>query len=241
MAKGVATKFVYTIRERSGLELRRVFGIGNRCRAGICRELTMGHIERAQFIEREAMTRSLDGNVLPYKGTWPQIAEDVFVAPGAFVIGDVEIGSGSSVWFNSVVRGDDQPIRIGERVNIQDGTVVHVHTKYQGTFIGDDVTIGHMALLHACTIESRAFVGMGSIVLDMCTVESGAMLAAGSLLTTGKTVKSGELWAGRPARFMRELSQEEIDGFAWSFESYVERSEEYREEFTQLSSTRRRE
>ena len=180
----------------------------------------------------------LDGNVLPYRGTWPRIAEDVFVAPGAVVVGDVEIGAGSSVWFNSVIRGDDQPIRIGERVNIQDGTVIHVHTKNQGTVIGDDVTIGHMALLHACTIESRAFVGMGSIVLDMCTVESGSMLAAGSLLTMGKTVKSRELWAGRPARFMRELSQEELDGFDWSFESYAERAEEYREEFVRLSRPR---
>lgn len=179
------------------------------------------------------MTRR-EGDVLPYLGTWPRIAEDVFVAPGARVIGDVEIGAGSSVWFNAVVRGDDLPIRIGRRVNIQDGTVIHVHSRFQGTRIGDDVTIGHMALLHACTIESKAFVGMGAIVLDKCTVESGAMLAAGAMLTPGKTIRSGELWAGRPARFMRRITEEELGGFDWSFESYAERAREYRAEYAAL-------
>ncbi len=177
------------------------------------------------------------GNVLPYLGTWPRLAPDVFVAHGASVIGDVEIGEGSSVWFNAVIRGDDFPIRIGKRVNVQDGTVIHVHSRFQGTFIGDDVTIGHMALLHACNIESGAFVGMGSIVLDTSTIESGAMLAAGSMLTPGKTVKSGELWAGRPAKFMRNITEEELDGFRWSFESYAERAQEYRTEFAKLDNT----
>ena len=178
------------------------------------------------------------GNILPYNGTWPKIADDVFIAPGACVIGDVEIGAGSSVWFNSVIRGDDKPIRIGERVNIQDGTVIHVHSKFQGTFIGSDITIGHMALLHACNIQDKAFVGMGSIVLDRCTIETGGMLAGGAMLTPGKTVKSGELWAGRPAKFMRALSDEEISGFDWSFQSYAERAGEYRDEYTALDRER---
>lgn len=168
------------------------------------------------------------GNVLPYRGRWPRIADDVFIAPGASVVGDVEIGAGSSVWFNAVLRGDDQPIRVGERVNIQDGCVIHVHTRFQGTYIGDEVTIGHMALLHACNIHSGAFIGMGSVVLDEGTVEGGAMLAAGALLTPGKTVRSGELWAGRPARFMRALGERELEDFAWSFDSYAERAQEYR-------------
>ena len=112
------------------------------------------------------------GNILPYNGKWPKIADDVFIAPGASVIGDVEIGAGSSVWFNCVLRGDDNPIRIGKRVNVQDGTVIHVHIQTQGTYIGDDVTIGHMALLHACNIADKAFVGMGSIVLDEGTIET---------------------------------------------------------------------
>ena len=166
------------------------------------------------------------GNILPYKGKWPKIADDVFIAPGASVIGDVEIGAGSSVWFNTVIRGDENPIRIGERVNIQDGSVIHVHSKYQGTYIGNDITIGHMALLHACTIHHKAFVGMGSIVLDQCTIETHGMLAGGAMLTPGKTVKAGELWGGRPARPMRELSEEEIAGFDLSFERYADRAEE---------------
>ncbi|HCH56296.1 MAG TPA: gamma carbonic anhydrase family protein [Rhodospirillaceae bacterium] len=178
------------------------------------------------------------GNILPYKGKWPKIADDVFIAPGASVIGDVEIGAGSSVWFNTVIRGDDNPIRIGERVNIQDGSVIHVHSKYQGTYIGSDITIGHMALLHACNIHDKAFVGMGSIVLDRCTIETHSMLAGGAMLTPGKTVKAGELWGGRPARPMRELSEEEIAGFDWSFESYADRAEEYRMELNALLNAR---
>jgi carbonic anhydrase/acetyltransferase-like protein (isoleucine patch superfamily) len=178
------------------------------------------------------------GNILPYKGKWPKIADDVFIAPGASVIGDVEIGAGSSVWFNSVIRGDDNPVRIGERVNVQDGTVIHVHSKFQGTFIGSDITIGHMALLHACNIQDKAFVGMGSIVLDQCTIETHGMLAGGAMLTPGKTVKAGELWAGRPAKPMRDLSEEEIANFDWSFEGYAERAQEYRTEFAALAAAR---
>lgn len=178
------------------------------------------------------------GNILPYRGRWPRIADDVFVAPGASVIGDVTIGAGSSVWFNAVIRGDDKPVTIGERVNVQDGTVIHVHTRFQGTHIGNDVTIGHMALLHACNIESKAFIGMGAIMLDTSTIESGAMLAAGAMLTPGKTVKSGELWAGRPAKFMRRITEEELEGFDWSFRSYAERAQEYRTEFRTLDGRR---
>jgi carbonic anhydrase/acetyltransferase-like protein (isoleucine patch superfamily) len=175
------------------------------------------------------------GYILPYKGKWPKIADDVFIAPGASVIGDVEIGAGSSVWFNTVIRGDDNPIRIGERVNIQDGSVIHVHSKFQGTYIGNDITIGHMALLHACNIQDKAFVGMGSIVLDQCTIETHGMLAGGAMLTPGKTVPGGQMWGGRPAKPMRDLSQEEIDGFDWSFSSYAERAGEYRDEFAALA------
>ena len=175
-------------------------------------------------------------NILPFRGKWPKIADDVFIAPGASVIRDVEIGAGSSVWFNSVIRGDDNPIRIGERVNIQDGTVIHVHSKFQGTWIGNDITIGHMALLHACNIQDKAFIGMGSIVLDQCTIETHGMLAGGAMLTPGKTVKGGELWAGRPAKLMRELSRDEILGFDWSFESYSERAQEYRTELMKLAN-----
>ena len=140
----------------------------------------------------------------------PKVDPTAFVAPGAHVIGDVEIGADSSLWYNVVVRGDDQPIRIGRGTNIQDGTVVHVTSGTHPTTIGNDVLIGHLAMIHGCDIHDRAFVGLGSIVMDGCVIESDAMLAAGAMLTPGKRIPSGELWAGRPAKFLRKLSDEEI-------------------------------
>jgi len=144
--------------------------------------------------------------ILPYRGVLPRIAERVFLAPGAMVIGDVEIGRESSVWFGCVVRGDVNVVRIGERTNIQDGTVIHVAKEGQGTYIGSDITIGHMALLHACTLEDGAFIGMRATIMDDALVESGGMVAAGALITPGKRVRSGELWAGSPAKKLRDLS-----------------------------------
>jgi len=154
---------------------------------------------------------SASGNIVPFRGIVPRLADDVFVAPGASVIGDVEIGAGSSVWYQCTVRGDVSAIRIGENVNLQDGTVVHVSRRDGGeTVIEDDVTVGHMVLVHACRLHRRSFVGMGAIVMDRAEVESDAMLAAGALLTPGKRVPSGQLWAGRPARHLRDLTADEI-------------------------------
>ena len=165
--------------------------------------------------------------VLPYRVQLPRIAPDAFVAPGVVVVGDVEIGALASVWFGSVVRGDVQPIRIGARSNIQDGTVVHVSSRVSGTYIGADVTIGHLALIHACTLQDGSFVGMGAIVLDEAVVETGAMVAAGAMVTPGKVVKSGELWAGRPARKLRDMSDEEIAYGREIIAHYVKRGQEY--------------
>ena len=137
---------------------------------------------------------------LPYRGARPVIDATAFVAEGCRIVGDVEIGAEASIWFNCVIRGDEHAVRIGARSNVQDGTVIHVHSAKQGTFIGADVTIGHKALLHACTIDDGGFVGMGAIVLDEAVIEGGGMLAAGAMLTPGKRVPSGELWAGSPAR-----------------------------------------
>jgi carbonic anhydrase/acetyltransferase-like protein (isoleucine patch superfamily) len=135
----------------------------------------------------------------------------VFVAPTAAVIGNVVVGPGSSLWYQVVVRGDVNSIRIGANVNLQDGTVVHVSRRPGGgTIIGDDVTAGHLVLIHACTIEPRAFIGMRATVMDGAVVESDAMVAAGALVTPGKRVARGQLWAGQPARFMRDLTAEEI-------------------------------
>ena len=165
--------------------------------------------------------------LLPYRGTLPRIDETAFVAEGCRIIGDVEIGAEASIWFNCVIRGDEQAVRIGARSNVQDGTVIHVHSAKQGTHIGADVTIGHKALLHACTIEDGGFVGMGAIVLDEAVVEGGGMLAAGAMLTPGKRLPSGELWAGSPARRARALTDEELAGFSVTVENYRARGQEY--------------
>ncbi|MEE9316763.1 MAG: gamma carbonic anhydrase family protein [Rhodospirillales bacterium] len=148
-------------------------------------------------------------NILPYKGVMPTIDSSVFLAPTASVIGDVEIGAETNIWWGCLVRGDMNVIRIGRRVNIQDLTAVHVDSRKYGTFIGDNVTIGHAAVIHACTLEDNSFVGMHACVMDGAVVESGAMVAAGSLVTPGKTVKAGQLWAGSPARFVRECADQE--------------------------------
>jgi carbonic anhydrase/acetyltransferase-like protein (isoleucine patch superfamily) len=152
----------------------------------------------------------LGGRLTPFKGVWPTLAEDSFVFHGAQIVGDVEIGPGASVWHNCVLRGDVNHIRVGSRSNIQDGTVIHVSTRTFPTTIGRDCLVAHMAMLHGCTLQDNAFVGMGAIVMDNCVIESDGMLAAGAMLTPGKRVKSGELWGGRPAKFMRRLTEKEI-------------------------------
>lgn len=166
--------------------------------------------------------------VLPYQGITPTIAADAFIAPTAVVIGDVVIGAGSSVWFQCVVRGDVHEIRIGERTNIQDGTVVHVTGGKFGTYIGSDITIGHGAILHACTLEDACFIGMGATILDGVVVEAGAMVAAGAVVTPGKRVPKGELWAGNPAKKLRDLSADDIAFFPKSAAKYVQLAASYR-------------
>ena len=165
--------------------------------------------------------------LIAYRDVLPRIADRVFIAPGAAVIGDVEIGAGSSVWFGCVVRGDVNVVRIGERTNLQDGTVVHVAKEGQGTFIGSDITIGHMALLHACTLEDGCFIGMRATIMDGCRVERGAMVAAGALITPGKRVKSGELWAGAPAKPIRQLTDEDRLALAKLAPRYVALAADY--------------
>ena len=157
------------------------------------------------------------------------------MAPGARLIGDVEIGPEASIWYNCVLRGDVNRIRVGARTNIQDGSVIHVDSPKAGlpeghpTLIGEEVLIGHLAMVHGCILEDRAFVGLGSIVMDGCVIESGAMLAAGALLTPGKRIPAGQLWAGRPAKFIRELTPEELDGQRAGVAHYVELARAHRE------------
>ncbi len=145
----------------------------------------------------------------PYEGKAPRVHETAFVAPGACLIGDVEVGPGASVWYNCVLRADLNRIVVGAHSNVQDGTVIHVEP-HLPTLIGEDALVGHMALLHACTVEDRAFVGMGAIAMDGARIGAGAMLAAGALLAPGKAVPPRELWAGRPARLMRAVGDDEF-------------------------------
>lgn len=167
-------------------------------------------------------------SLFPYRGKLPDISPEAFVAPTAAIIGDVEIGAGTSIWFNCVVRGDVDIIRIGANSNLQDGSVVHVTTARFGTFIGDNVTIGHMATIHGCTLENGCFIGMRATIMDGCVVESGAMVAAGAMLTPGKRARAGELWAGQPARPVRPLTPEEKAMIERIPGHYVDLGREYR-------------
>ena len=169
------------------------------------------------------------GLILPYRGVLPTIADGVFMAPTASVIGDVEIGPECSIWFGVTIRGDMNVIRIGRRSNIQDGTVLHIESLDYGTLICDDVTIGHGAIVHACTLEDGCFIGMGATVMDGAVVESKAMVAAAALVTPGKRVKSGELWAGVPAKFMRPLDTDDLDDLAHVTLLYVQLAKDYLE------------
>ncbi|AMK23776.1 gamma carbonic anhydrase family protein [Sphingobium sp. SJ10-10] len=177
------------------------------------------------------MTDHPEASIIPFNGKTPKIHPSAFIAPGCRIIGDVEIGPDVSIWYNCVIRADVNFIHIGARTNIQDGTVVHCDSPgdhidgrpSEGwpTVIGEDVLIGHMAMVHGCILKDRAFVGLGAIVMSGCTVESDAMLAAGALLSPGKTVPHRQLWAGRPAKYMRDLSDEVLIDMREGVEHYV--------------------
>jgi carbonic anhydrase/acetyltransferase-like protein (isoleucine patch superfamily) len=169
------------------------------------------------------------GVLLPFRNHLPVIAPDAFVAANATLIGQVEIGTRANIWFGCVLRGDLASIRVGALTNVQDGTVVHVSSVANGaTWIGERVTIGHMALIHACRLEDRCFVGMKACVMDGAVVETGAWIAAGAVVTPGKRVKSGELWAGTPARLLRAVTAEEAQYIETLPERYAELAEQYR-------------
>ena len=170
-------------------------------------------------------------SIVPFKGKTPVIHPSAFIAPGCRIIGDVEIGEDASIWYNCVIRADVNRIRIGARSNVQDGTVIHCDSPGDGidrplegwpTIIGDDVLIGHMAMVHGCTLEDRAFVGLGAIVMDGCVIESDGMLAAGALLSPGKRLPGRQLWAGRPAKYMRDLSDEMVKKLSGGAARYVD-------------------
>ena len=170
---------------------------------------------------------SANPTILPYKGILPTIHPSAFIAPGAVIIGDVHIGAHTNIWPGVVIRGDVAPIRIGERTNIQDGTVIHVTRVVGPTTIGSGITIGHQALLHACTLHDGCFIGMRATVMDFAIVESGAFIAAGALVTPKKHIRAGEMWMGNPAKLTRPVSADEAAFIPVSAQHYVDLAAEY--------------
>ena len=173
-------------------------------------------------------------NVRPYLDQLPRLGQRVYIDEAARVIGDVELGDDVSVWPFTVIRGDVNYVRIGDRTNVQDGTVIHVshdgpHAKLGGfaTVIGADCTIGHKAIVHACHIEDACLVGMGSTVLDGAVIQKHGFLGAGALLPPGKVMGEGEMWLGAPAKFARRLSDAEIQALFYSAGHYVKLKDEY--------------
>ncbi|MCP3677213.1 MAG: gamma carbonic anhydrase family protein [Deltaproteobacteria bacterium] len=167
--------------------------------------------------------------ILPYKGISPRIHPTVFTVETAQIIGDVEIGEDSSVWFNAVVRGDVNYITIGRRTNVQDNSVFHVTHDTHPLVIGDDVTIGHSVTLHGCTVKGRSLIGMGAVILDGAVVEEDTVIGAGALVTENMVVPSGSLVLGVPGKVRRELTSEERGELLQSARNYIEYSNSYRE------------
>ncbi|WP_309753292.1 gamma carbonic anhydrase family protein [Novosphingobium sp.] len=169
-----------------------------------------------------------DTTIMAFGGKAPRIHDSAFIAPGCRIIGDVEIGPDASIWYNCVLRGDVTRIVIGARSNVQDGTVIHCDGPMPGapdgfpTLIGDDVLIGHMAMLHGTVIEDRGFVGFAAQTMNGCVIEREGMLAAGALLAPGKRIPARQLWSGRPATFMRDLDDRMIAGLQMGVGHYVE-------------------
>jgi len=169
-----------------------------------------------------------DVTIAAIHGKAPRIHSSAFIAPGCRIIGDVEIGPDVSIWYNCVIRADVNRVIIGARTNVQDGTVIHCdgpdekHPDGWPTLIGDDVLIGHMAMIHGCTVLDRGFVGLSTTVMNGALIESEGMLAAGALLTPGKRIRSRQLWGGRPAVHMRDLTDAAIAGMQEGVARYVQ-------------------
>lgn len=169
-----------------------------------------------------------DPLILPIHGKTPRIHDSAFIAPGCKIIGDVEIGPDSSIWYNCTIRADVNRIVIGARSNVQDGSVIHCespsprHPDGFATLIGDDVLIGHLAMVHGCVLEDRAFVGLGSIVMDGCRIGSDGMLGAGAMLTSRKVIGPRQLWVGRPAAYVRDLPDVAVTEMRKGAAHYVE-------------------
>lgn len=150
--------------------------------------------------------------ILPVKGISPSFGEDVFIAPNATIVGDVSMGDHCSIWFNAVIRGDVNGIKMGDRVNVQDNAVIHCTYEKSATTIGNNVSIGHSAIVHGCTLHDNVLIGMGAIVMDRAVVGSNSIIAAGAVVLEGTIVPEGSIFAGVPAKKVKDISQEKISG-----------------------------
>ncbi len=150
--------------------------------------------------------------ILPVKGIEPQFGENCFVAPNATIVGDVQMGDECSIWFNAVLRGDVNYIKLGNKVNIQDGAIIHCTYQKHGTDIGNNVSIGHNAIVHGCVVKDNVLIGMGAIVMDRCVVESNTIIAAGAVVLEGTICEAASIYAGVPAKKIKDISQELIHG-----------------------------
>lgn len=189
------------------------------------RRLAAAEIQKIKELSKKIKVKMKDV-IFKYKNILPKLGKDVRVFPGAKIIGEVEIGDFSSVWYNSVIRGDVNYIKIGSRTNIQDNCVLHVTNKTYPLIIGNDVTIGHSVNLHGCTIEDKVLIGIGAIVLDGSLIKKESMIAAGSVVVPNSVIESHKLYAGIPAKILRSLSKDEISDLNNSAERYVKYAEE---------------
>lgn len=165
--------------------------------------------------------------LLAYKDKFPQLGENVYIAPGAWVIGDVVLGNYTSVWFHTVIRGDVHFIRVGDETNIQDHSTLHVTTDRFPLNIGSRVTIGHRAVVHGCTVEDECLIGMGAVIMDGAYIESHCIVAGGAVVTPGMRVPAGSLVAGVPAKVQRKLEDKEIEWIVHTAKHYVSLAAEY--------------
>lgn len=184
-----------------------------------------------------------DVSIIPFNGKSPRIHDSAFVAPGCRIIGDVEIGPDVSIWYNCVLRADVNRIVVGARSNIQDGSIVHCDGPDSGhpdgfpTIIGEDVLIGHLAMVHGCILKPSSFVGLSSVVMSGCTIEEYGMLAAGALLSPGKTIGAEQLWVGSPAKYARDLDDEAKAGMRDGVTKYVENGRAHGAAITAMEPT----
>ena len=165
---------------------------------------------------------------IPYEGKLPKVHEKAWIAETAVLIGDVEVGEDSSVWYGCVLRGDKMEIRIGKRTNIQDGSILHIEGGLYACILGDDITVGHGAIVHGCEVSNGALIAMGAIVLNGVKVGEGAVIGAGALVPEGKEIPPGTLWMGSPAKYIRDLREDERGRCQQAAVSYSELKEKYR-------------